>query len=310
MRIVVYGAGAVGCFFGGLLARSGHQVRFIARGAQLEALHERGLRIASAILGDLTIQPVDAAASASDFGTADLVLLCVKAHQTAQVLADMEEVVGAATLIMPLQNGIDADEILADRFGRSHVISTVVYVAAAVESPGVVHHGARGMLMVGSRFDVPADRVEMVAEQLTVHGVRMRHVKDIDRERWYKLMWNTAFNAVSALTLRDTRTLLATPETRAVIAGSMREVAEVGRASGVDLSLDDVQTQIDATEALPPMRTSMLEDRARGRMMETDALVGAVVRKGQAVGIPTPVTGTLYALLTGVEATTSSTIRQ
>jgi 2-dehydropantoate 2-reductase len=302
VRIVVYGAGAVGSFFGGLLARGGHQVRFVARGAQLEALHERGLRIVSSSLGNLTIQPVDVSASASDFGTADLVLICVKTYQTEQVLNDIEEVVGADTLIVPLQNGIDADEILMARFGRSRVVSAAVYVVAALESPGVVRHGARGMLMLGSRFDVPAGRVEALAEQLTVHGLRMRHVKDIERERWCKLMWNTSFNAVSALTLQDTHTLVTTPETRDVIMASMREVAEVGRACGVAVTIEDVNAQITATDPLPPIRTSMLEDRVHGRMMESDALVGAVVRRGKAAGVPTPITAMLYALLKGIDA--------
>jgi 2-dehydropantoate 2-reductase len=214
----------------------------------------------------------------------------------------MEEVVGPTTLILPLQNGIDADDLLRQRFGPAHIVSTVVYVAAAITSPGVVRHTARGMLMLGSRFDVPPDRVEMVAEQLTVHGMRIRHVEDIARELWYKLMWNTSFNAVSALTLKDTRHLLATPETRAVIAASMREVVHVGRAQGVAVALDDVEKQLAATEQLPPLRTSMLEDRERGRPMEVEALVGAVVRTGQVAGVPTPVTAMLYALLKGIDA--------
>lgn len=304
MRIVVYGAGAVGCFFGGLLARSGHRVRFVARGKQLEALHANGMRISSTILGDIAIQPVDVAASASDFGTADLVLVCVKAHHTSDVLSDMDEVVGPDTLIMALQNGIDADEVLVGRFGRSRVLSAVVYVGAAIEAPGVVRHVARGMLMLGSRFDVPAERVEMVAEQLTVPGLRMRTYEDIDRQRWYKLMWNTSFNAVSALTLQDSQTLLRTPETRAVIAASMHEVVAVAQASGVNLTAADVEKSIADTDALPPIRTSMLEDRERGRAMESEALVGAIVRRGRERGVQTPVTTVLYALLKGIDSTT------
>ena len=301
MRIVVYGAGAVGCFYGGLLARAKHDVRFVARGAQLEALHERGLHISSELLGELTIRPIDVSASASDFGTADLVLVCVKAHQTDGVLGDMEEVVGPRTLIMALQNGIDADRTLAERFARSGVVTAVVYVGAALESPGIVHHAARGTLMLGSRCGVPDERVEALAEQLTVPGLRMRVVPDIDRQLWYKLMWNTSFNAVSALTLQETQPLLRTPAPRDVIIRCMREVVAVAQAEGVALTSADVDQSIADTEALTSIRTSMLDDRERGREMETEALVGAVVRRGAAAGVPTPVTSVLYALLKGID---------
>src|SRR5262249_39777625 len=161
---------------------------------------------------------------------------------------DMEEVVGPETLIMPLQNGIDADDVLLARFGPSHLVSTVVYVGAAVQKPGVIRHTARGLLMIGTRFDVAPERVEMIAEQLTVHGLRMRVEADIDRQRWYKLMWNTSFNAVSALTLHDTQTLLRAPATRDVILASMREVVALAQATGVNLIGDDVDKSIAETE--------------------------------------------------------------
>ncbi|MGE3579304.1 MAG: ketopantoate reductase family protein [Vicinamibacterales bacterium] len=300
MRIVVYGAGAVGGFWGALLARAGHDVRFIARGAQLDALQARGLRIASEALGDIDVRPVAASAAAVGGPPADLVLLSVKTHQTPPVLEDLAAVVGPDTVLIPMQNGIDADDILRARWGDTHVLSAVVYVGAAVESPGVVRHAARGLLMLGNPYAVPADRFQAVLDTLGAPGLKVRAVEDIHRERWYKLMWNASFNAVSALTFQTTGPLLVNPYARQAIAASMRETAAVARASGVALSDEDVERSLAETEKLPPIRTSMLEDRERGRTMEVEALVGTVVRRGGERGVPTPVLATLYGLLAGM----------
>jgi len=300
MRIVVYGAGAVGCFWGGLLARAGHDVRFIARGAQLEALRTHGLRIASETLGDVLVRPVAAAPTTAGGTGADLVLLAVKTHQTLPVLDDLASIVDDRTVIIPMQNGIDADDLLRARWGDTRVLGAVVYVGASLESPGVVRHAARGLLLLGNPYAVPADRYAAVLEALAAPGLKVRAVDDIHKERWYKLMWNASFNAASALTFQTSQPLLQDPWARQVIAASMRETAAVARASGVTLSDADVDRSLAETDRMPPIRTSMLEDRERGRAMEVDALVGTLVRRGSACGVPTPVLATLYGLLTGM----------
>ncbi len=300
MRIVVYGAGAVGCFWGGLLARAGHDVHFVARGPQLDALRTGGLRIASDALGDILVTPISATNTAAGGPPADLVLLAVKTHQTTPVLDDLASVVGAGTAIIPMQNGIDADDLLRARWGDAHVLSAVVYVGATLVSPGVVRHAARGLLMVGNPYAVPAPRFQSVLDALAAPGLTVRAVDDIHRERWYKLMWNASFNAVSALTFQATQPLLEDARARAVIAESMRETAAVARASGVAITEADVARSLAETEKLPPIRTSMLEDRERGRVMEVEALVGTVVRRGVGHAVPTPVLATLYGLLTGM----------
>jgi 2-dehydropantoate 2-reductase len=199
-----------------------------------------------------------------------------------------------------MQNGIDADDLLRARWGDTRVLSAVVYVGAALTSPGVVRHAARGLLMLGNPYAVPAPRFQAVLDALAAPGLTVRAVDDVHRERWYKLMWNASFNAVSALTFQTTQPLLGDPRARAVIAASMRETAAVARASGVALAEADVDRSLAETEKLPPIRTSMLEDRERGRAMEVEALVGTVVRRGAEHGVPTPVLATLYGLLTGM----------
>lgn len=300
MRVLVYGAGAVGCFWGALLARHGHHVRFVARGAQLRALSADGVRIVSSALGEVHVVPVTASEHAAGSGPADLVLLAVKTHQTEAVLDDLDAVVGADTVLVPLQNGVDADDVLRARWGNTRVLSAVVYVGASLQEPGVVRHAARGLLMVGNPYGVPEARFEAVLEALAAPGLQVRQVADIHRERWYKLMWNASFNAVSALTFQTSTPLLKEPSARQVIEASMRETAAVARAVGIDLRDEDVARSLAETDRLPPIRTSMLEDRERGRAMEVDALVGAVVRRGEAHGVPTPVLRTLYGLLAGM----------
>lgn len=302
MKIAVVGAGGVGTFYGGLLARAGHDVHFVARGAQLDALRTRGVHISSLALGDIRVPPVSATSNAAEIGTADLVLVCVKAHQTSEVLDDLAHLIGADTIVMAFQNGVESDEVLAPRFGAEHVVSAVVYVGATLEEPGFVRHVAAGTLVIGCERDGSGDRVERAREVLASTGLPVRISPDIQRQRWHKLAWNASFNAVSALTLRSSQDLLRNPPTRALLVGVMREVVAVARARGVMLGEADIEQLVAATEQAAAIRTSMLVDRERGRPLETDALVGVVVRKGREAGIATPLAEVLYALLTAIDA--------
>ena len=300
MKVVVFGAGGVGAFYGGLLARAGQDVRFVARGAQLDALRRQGLHISSLALGEIDIPPLRASHRASDLGPADLVLVAVKAHQTAGILDDIAVLVGPDTLLMALQNGIEADDVLSGRFGADRVVGAVVYVGATLERPGFVRHVAAGTLVIGDRGAVGAGRVERVREVLASTGLPVRVTPDIERQRWHKLAWNASFNAISALTLRSTQDLLATPATRDLLVGLMHEVVAVAKARGVTLGESDIEQLVGATEKSAPIRTSMLVDRERGRPLETDAIVGVVVRAGREAGVPTPIASVLYALLSAL----------
>jgi 2-dehydropantoate 2-reductase len=302
MRIVVVGAGGVGTFYGALLARGGQEVTFVARGAQLDALRTRGVHLSSAALGEIDVPPPPAVASLREVREPDLVLLCVKAHQTAALLDDLDAAMGARTVVMALQNGADPDAPLVARLGPARVLSAVVYVNATLEAPGVVHHHAAGLLVIGARPGADASRLPEVREALAVTGLPVRVADDVDRQRWHKLTFNASVNAISALTLRTPRDLLGVPDTRALVVGVMQEVAAVARACGVTVGDDEIRTLVAATEAAAPIRPSMLVDRERGRGMETDALVGAVVRVAAERGVDVPRVRTLHALLLGLDA--------
>lgn len=302
MTILVYGAGGVGAFFGGLLARGGHDVRFVARGAQLEALRTQGLRIDSLLLGEVRLGPQHAFERAADCGPADLVLICVKTHQTPAILDDLATVVSDRTSIVTMQNGVDSDDVVAARFGRARVIPAVVYVGATLDAPGLVTHVAAGTIVIGAREGVDASRLPVVRDALATSGQPVRISSDIQRERWTKLIWNASFNTVSAVASRSPRELLAVPEARALVVAIMREVVAVARAQGIAVGESDVDQQLAWTEKASAVRTSMMVDRERGRSMETDALIGVIVRKGREHGVPTPFSGTLFALLKAMEA--------
>jgi 2-dehydropantoate 2-reductase len=300
--ILVYGAGGVGAFFGGLLARGGADVRFVARGAQLDALRTRGLEIDSLLLGRIHVPSLRVYARAADAGPADLILLCVKAHQTAEALDDVAAAVTDSTVVVTMQNGIDSDDLVAERFGRARVVPAVVYVGATLDAPGHVTHVAAGTIVLGARPGVDTSRLPVVRDALAQSGQPVRLSDDVQRERWAKLIWNASFNTVSAVTGREPHDLLAVPEARTLIVGIMDEVVAVAQAIGVDLRSSDVDQQMAWTEKATAVRTSMMVDRERGRAMETDAIIGVVVRLGREHRVPTPYSETLFALLTAMDA--------
>jgi 2-dehydropantoate 2-reductase len=299
-RILVYGAGGVGAFFGALLARAGRDVHFVARGAQLDALRSRGVRIVSELIGDVEVPRVSVASSAAESGRADLVLVCVKTHQTAAILDDLAAVVGDDTVVIALQNGVDSDEQLTERFGRHRVLPAAVYVGATIDEPGVVSHQAPARISIGGREGFDERRLAAIHETLSVAGHVVQVSPDIQRERWRKLMWNASFNTVSAITLRTPAELLALPETRALIVRIMREVADVARAAGIDLQQTDIDQHIAWTERATSIRTSTMVDRERGRAMEADALIGVIVRKGREADVATPASETILALMKAI----------
>jgi len=301
MRVLVYGAGAVGGFFGGLLAHAGEDVHFVARGAQLEALRTSGLTIDSRPLGMITIPSVSASDSAAASGPAGLILVCVKTQQLSAILDDLATVVDERTVLIPLQNGVEADEQLAARFPECAVLPAVVYVGATLDTPGTISHVASGTIGIGARQERDNAVLPAVRDLLARTGQPVHLSKDIHRERWHKLMWNAAFNSVSAITGRVPADLVSRPETRDLVRAIMNEVVAVGRAGGVDLREEDVDQHIAWTQGAAGLRTSTMVDRERGRPMESDGLVGVIVRKGREAGVPTPCNAVVYALLNAID---------
>jgi 2-dehydropantoate 2-reductase len=302
MRIAVFGAGGVGAFFGGLLQRGGADVHFVARGSQLEALRRDGILIRSLRLGDVRIAPVHAQSDTAVIGPCDVVLVCVKAHQTIGILDALAFLTGDETTIVTLQNGVESDEPIAARFGARRVVPGVVYVGATLDEPGVVSHVAAGTIAVGARTGGDPVHVQRAVAALAISGQPVKVVDDVQQARWLKLLWNASFNPVSAITGRTPRELVDVPSTRALLVDLMREVIAVARAQGIALDESAIAEQLSWTERASAIRTSMMVDRARGRGMEIDALVGVVVRKGHDHGVAAPFSQSMVALLEAMAA--------
>jgi 2-dehydropantoate 2-reductase len=297
VKILVYGAGAVGAFFGGMLVRHGQTVQFVARGDNLEAIRTRGILIDSTLMGRVQVPPVEAAKTASYLDRAELVLVCVKAHHTVEILDDLDTAVRDTTVIVPLQNGVESDEVLAARFGRGRVATAVVYIGATLEEPGVVRHVAPAAIILGARLGFDPARLPVIRNLLARSEQSVTITHDILHERWYKLIWNASFNTVSAVAGRTPAEILTLPPLRELVVGIMREVIAVANAQGIMLREADINEQIAWTKGAVAIQTSMMVDRQRGRSMETESLIGVVVRKGRELGIATPLSGAMYAVL-------------
>lgn len=305
--IAVVGAGAVGGFFGAMLARAGREVRFAARPAQVEAIARDGLRLDMG--GRIeALHNVKATISLSEaLHDADLVLVCVKSTDTEATARAMAPHVAPGAVVMSLQNGVENAATLARLLTAQTVVPTVVYVATAMPEPGLVKHFGRGDLVVGplqSRADAQTSaQLEAVAACFGAAQVPVRIAADVRAELWTKLLVNCAYNAVSALAQANYGQLAALPEIVELQRSVVREVVAVAAAEGIALDLDASLAAMDRIAvAMPGQLSSTAQDIARHKPSEIEHLNGVVVRLGRQHGVETPVNATLLALVKLVEA--------
>jgi 2-dehydropantoate 2-reductase len=288
VRIAVFGTGGVGGYFGGRLAAAGEDVRFIARGAHLEALRTHGLRLVSP-KGDAHVAPVTAAADPAEIGPVDVVLFTVKMYDADQAAATLPPLLGPETVVIPFQNGVESVEILQGRIGPAHVAGGTAYVAAVISAPGVITHTAMDTLIFGELDGRRSLRLEQLLDACRRARFEARLSPHIRADIWSKFIRLTVFSGMTTVTrlplgpVRDNRDLYAMME------AAWREGLAVARAHGVPLAealLDEIRGM---TGALPPhAKSSMLEDLERGKRLELPWLSGAIVRLGAAAGVPTP----------------------
>jgi 2-dehydropantoate 2-reductase len=297
VRILVHGAGAVGGYFGALLARGGHEVTFVARGENLAALRERGLTVR---LGAETLQvaPVVAVADPAEAARPELALVCVKSYDTAAAAAALRPVVGPETIVLSLQNGIENEEILTRALGLPPLMIALTRIGVALVAPATVDYSGRGTILFGEPDGRESERAHRVAAALAAAGVPYELRHDILVAAWEKLAWNAGFNAVTALTRATVAEVLALPATRDLIVAAMEETDAVATALGIPVRRTRTERVLEESlSGLPDFQTSMLQDVLRGRRLEHDALNGAVVRAAARAGIAVPVNRTLTALL-------------
>jgi 2-dehydropantoate 2-reductase len=302
----VVGAGAVGSFYGAMLAHAGHPVTLIGRAQHVRAIEQRGLQLH---MND-RVELVRTAASAELEAVrgADLVLFCVKSTDTDTVARRLAPLLAPNALVLSLQNGVDNAATIA-RHVRQTVVPTVVYVATAMPEPGVVRHFGRGDLVIGPLDAAAAQdsalqaRLQAVVDLFGTAGVPVRISPDVMTELWSKLMVNCAYNAISGLAQLPYGRMAALPEIREVQRAVVREVVAVAQAEGQSLPLGAALAAMESIAvAMPAQLSSTAQDMARGKPTEIDHLNGYVARRGAALGIPTPVNRTLHALVKLVEA--------
>jgi 2-dehydropantoate 2-reductase len=285
--VAVVGAGALGCLFGGMLARAGAQVTLIGRAGHVAAIRRDGLRLESR--GEMAIIPVAATEDIAAVGGARLVLFCVKSTDTDDAARTMAPHLGGDAVLVSLQNGVDNVERI-----RGHVANRVlpglVYVAAEMAGPGHVRH-------TGGRNTSDRQALEDIAALFTGAGIKVTISDAVEVDLWTKLVMNCAYNAISALTGSQYGRMVSLPEIRAVMTDVVNEVIAVAAAKGVRLPDDLVTRAIRLADGMPVTISSTAQDLLRGRRTEIDHLNGYVVREGAALGIATPVNRTLNALM-------------
>ena len=298
MRIAVIGAGGTGGYFGGLLARAGEDVTFVARGAQLEALRTRGLTLESRLAGTFAI-PVQTTDDPGEIGPVDLVLLCVKTYDTDAAAKSARPLIHPETMLVSLQNGIDNEERIARATGHSSRIGAVAYVVSAIKAPGVVAQTAGpGKIVLGELSGGTSTRTERLRDVLLGAGIAAELHPDIRVVLWQTFLFICAFSGVTAVTRLPIGTVLADSVTRALFRGTSEEVEAVARAGGIDLPTDCVEQALVTAAAVEPWgRGSLYGDLAGGRRLELEGLNGEVVRRGREHGIETPLNFAIYAAL-------------
>lgn len=298
--MAVLGAGAVGCFYGGMLARAGHKVALIGRPVHVEAFKARGLRF-EGLEFDETIR-VETSTEASAVRGCRLVLFCVKSTDTETAAAQMTPFLDAGALVVNLQNGVDNTERIQAMIAQA-VIPAAVYVACEMAGPGHLKHHGRGDLVIGGLgAKLPAGALERIKAWFEGAGVPTTISGNVAGELWAKLVVNCAYNALSAITQLPYGKMIEGRGIRDVMRDVVEETLAVAKASGVTLAPDMLVRTYKIAEAMPTQYSSTAQDLARGKPTEIDHLNGFVVRRGEALGVPTPANRALYALVRLLES--------
>ena len=298
---VVVGAGAVGSFYGAMLARAGHAVTLVGRAPHVQAIADRGLRLHMS--GQIHTVSLAASTDLAVAGGADLVLFCVKSPDTDGVARQLAPLLKPDALVISLQNGVDNAETLARHLTQA-VAPAAVYVATAMPAPGEVHHHGQGHLVIGPINAAAAadaalmSRLQSVVDLFASAEVSVRVSPDVFGELWRKLIVNCAYNAVSGLTRQPYGRMADLPAIVDLQRAVVREAVAVAQAAGQTIDLDASMAAMAAiATTMPGQRSSTAQDMARGRPTEIDHLNGFVVRRGAELGVPTPLNQALHALV-------------
>ncbi|MBU0495366.1 MAG: 2-dehydropantoate 2-reductase [Chloroflexi bacterium] len=312
MKIAILGSGGVGGYFGGLLARAGHDVTFIARGAHLAAIRAHGLQVKS-VHGDFIVAPAQATDNAADVGPVELVLVTVKTTTTDEAARAIAPLVGPDTTVLSLQNGIDAAERIGAVVGMVHMLGGVIWVSSAIEAPGVIRQMSQFRRIVLGELDGRVTpRAQAIYEALESTGAAVELSENIHEVLWTKFVFIAALSGVGTVTRLPVGDYRDVPETRELLVRLMSEVKAIALASGVALDADVVdQALVIVDQAAPTLMASMQRDVVAGRPSELESMIDVIGRRGRELGVPTPAADMVYAaLLPGeIKARASEVVR-
>ena len=301
MRYAVMGSGAVGGYYGAKLARAGHDVTFIARGAHLAAIRAHGLAIRSPALGDFVVRS-PAEEDTSKVGPVDVVIVAVKAYDNSSALPMLAPLVGPETTVLTLQNGVDSAAEIAAVLGEGPVLGGTTYIATALGEPGVIEQtGTHRRIVFGEVFgDLPreSDRVRRIQKELAEADIHAESVGDGRVPIWEKFIFLVALAGFTGAARLPIGPVWSDPFIRAQFLEGAREIERLARAEGVPVAADRIQQIEDYIATIPgTMRSSLLIDLSQGKRIEVEALLGSVVRRAATANVPVPIIATLYAVL-------------
>lgn len=312
MKIAIIGAGAIGAFLGAMLARSGEDVTLVARGANLRAMREHGVRVRGEI-GNFQIK-TKATDDLSGLGETDVVILTLKAQSLPTIAPKLKPLIGPETTVIPAQNGfpwwyfyrhggewegttlesVDPGGVIRQNIDPARVLGCVVYPSTSLVEPGIVWHIEGTRFALGELDGSKSERSRRIADVLIKAGLRCPIRANIRHDIWVKLMGNVAYNPISALTRATLIEIVRCPETRALAAAIMTEVDEVARRLGIEMGIS-VEQRLEGAEKVGHHKTSMLQDIEAGKPTELEAIAGAIIELGEKLDLSLPSTKSVYA---------------
>ena len=314
MKICIVGAGAVGGYLGGRLALAGEEVTLIARGAHLKTIQENGLKLEEADGSSVIVQNIRATDSFDEAGIQDVVIVTLKAQSVASVAPDMRKLYGPETVVIPAQNGVawwyfrgqtgpyqdyrieavDPGGVIEANLEIERVLGCVVYLAAELPAPGVIHHDEGDRFILGELDDSKTDRLRLISQAINRAGLRAPLRSSIRTEMWTKLWGNVVFNPLSAITGALLGQICDYEPGYNLVRDIMTETREIAEKLGIDFGIS-IEQRIEGARRLSGHKSSMLQDVEAGRPTEIEAIVGAVSELGRLTNTPTPHIDTLYA---------------
>lgn len=298
MKIAIFGSGGVGGYFGARLAAAGEDVTFLARGAHLKAMQETGLQIESPN-GNIDLPKVQATDRPQAIGPVDVVLFTVKLYDVDTSAATLQPLIGPDTVVITLQNGVEAMDMVARHVGADHVAGGAAYIVVVIDKPGHLRHTTAHSLVFGERDGRRSDRLIAFEEACTRAGFKGKASADVETDLWVKFIRLSTWSGMTTVTRSPMGVVREDPALFKMMMDAIDEAIAVGTARGIVFPPDIIESTLAMIKGFPPTsKSSMLEDLERGRPLELPWLSGAVARLGREAGVPTPTHHFITTVLT------------